>query len=567
MIKLFPFQQEAIPKISDLLKIHDNILCVSPGGSGKTVIISATTQLWLLKNPTKKICVFVHREELFNQTREKLIVEILYKELLLKGIMSQGIDSFTTFIDPNVQVYTIMVETFNIRAESENFLKYFLNVGLYFCDEAHRTDFNKIFKYFPNSKRLGFTATPISANKLIPLKDNYQVMIEIAKVSQLQELNSIDPSMGVVPIDLYQFGNVDRSKFDSRGGEFNEKQVSKEFRKLFQIENVIEHYFKFARGMKILCFDADIDHSIEMMHAYLDNGINARHVNGGNGKSEKYPNDAKKFGTKKWRRDSLEWLKYTPDAVLDNVGILTTGFDEKSVESVFINSSMMSLSLYIQKVVRVSRPYQYENGNWKVSGLVLDFGNNASETGGNFGDCNQDHDWFDWYENPNKPKRQGVGGFKSCPECKSLNTASSRFCKGFKSDLLSGDLIECGYIFPISVKEQDSVPREMVKYFNSNIDVKQNVEYFVNQMGFSLGRVYYETINQIANFAKKQIPVIYLDSIQLKFLFDIAFIKIKDLGKFTKRRSNKETIKKDLIKKLKESGFFIHNDEISELEK
>lgn len=565
-ISLFDFQTIAVPAISKLTHTYDNVLCVSPGGSGKTVIISVISQLYVLKNTDKKVCVFVHRDELFNQTREKLLLEILYQELTLRGIVSQGIDANTDWINPNAKVYVIMVETFNRRAESENFLNHFKDVGLYFIDECHRTDFYKIFKYFTKTKdgktvkRLGFTATPISADKKHPLKDYYQVMYEIAKVSQLQALNLEFPNMGVVPSVLYHLGKVDRGRLKMKGDEFDETSVSNEFSKDYQIENTIEAYQSYARGMKTLCFDADVDHSIKMMNALRDIGVDARHVNGG-GRSKKYPNDAKRFGKKAWRRDCLEWLKYTQGACLNNVGILTTGFDEPSVENIIINSSMISLSLYIQKMVRGSRPFQYSDGTWKENYLALDMGCNASPKGGNFGDCNLDIDWEDFFNNPNNPNRNGVGGSKICPNCGQSNSVSARFCSGLKEDWLSQELTECGYIFSFSEKEEDLVPREMIRFFTTNISIK-NIKRLAEDRGWSDGKVYYETLNQIANLAFKDMKLNeLLDEVSLSLLFDIAISKIKELSKSTgRRRTIKDNVKRDLISALRKVGFIVKEE-------
>lgn len=556
-IELFKFQDIAIPHISRLLAVHNSVLCVAPGGSGKTVIMSAISQRYVRTNKNNKICIFVHREELFNQTREKLLLEIICSDLKLNGIISQGINQDTTYIDPNIRVYVIMIETFFSRISSESFASFFKDIKLYFIDEAHRNDFIKIFEYFPNAKRLGFTATPLSSKKKFPLKDYYEVMFEIAKISQLQLLNEENPMSGVVPNDLYHFSIVDLRKFKkSQDGEYNEKQISSEFSQTYQIDNTIKAYFTQGKGLKTLCFDADIDHSKKMVEAFRYHGVNARHVNGS-------PKD--KYGKKSWRKDCLEWLRHTPDAVLNNVMLLGTGFDEKSVECVIPNRPIGLFSTWTQMLVRAARAYQYPDLHFKTSYKTLDCGNNACMTGGNHGDCNQDPDWQDYFDNPNKPSREGVGGMKACPECGAVNSVASVFCRGYKEDWLSGSLVECGYIFPQTQKEEDSIPREMIKFFNVNIDVKQNIKYFVNELGKSYGSVYYETLNQISNLANKTIESKYLDSIQLQYFIDLAVSKIKELGKVSGKRTHKESVKNDLIKYLQKYNFIVNVSEVEEI--
>ena len=49
--------------------------------------------------------------------------------------------------------------------------------------------------------------------------------------------------------------------------------------------------------------------------------------------------------SKQERKDILKWFKHTPDAVLTSVSILTTGFDEPSVESIIFNRATRSLDI------------------------------------------------------------------------------------------------------------------------------------------------------------------------------------------------------------------------------
>ena len=260
---LFDFQQEAIPKIASLLVKHDSVLCVSPGGSGKATIASAITARYELKSQFKS-AFFTHRDELFDQIRNRM---------LSFGTITQPINADTTWINPEAKAFVVMVETFNRRSQQQAFLDYFKDVRLCHFDEAHRSDFNKIFPHFANAKRIGWTATPISALKKHPLNESWQTMFEIATISQMQELNSRFPNMGTVPSELYHLGKVDRSKLKIKGLEFDDRSNSEEFSKKEQIDNVIEGYFERGRGLKTLCFDVDVKHSKKMCEAFKYNNI------------------------------------------------------------------------------------------------------------------------------------------------------------------------------------------------------------------------------------------------------------------------------------------------------
>ena len=78
-----------------------------------------------------------------------------------------------------------MVETLHNRLnDDDNFIK---DIGLVIVDEAHYNSFRKIFQYYQNCNILGVTATPLSSNKALPLKDNYNKLLVGESISGLIE--------------------------------------------------------------------------------------------------------------------------------------------------------------------------------------------------------------------------------------------------------------------------------------------------------------------------------------------------------------------------------------------
>lgn len=548
-MELFNYQSVGIDSISLSLSKNNSVLAVSPGGSGKTVMFSCITQRYINKS-NKKVAIFVHSEKLAEQARQKLYD--------MFGIYSQFIGAKTTSIDPNQAVYVCMVETFDRRSENESFLKYFSGVGLYIIDECHLTNFNKIFKHFPNSKRIGFTATPLPAKIDEPLNKYYDDIIIITTPEELIELNKENPKVGVVPSICYSLGSVDRSKFSTnKNGEFNTKEVDEEFRKKKQLQNTIDGYFQRAYGKKTIIFNPEIKTSIALLDELKKLGVNCRHI------------DSKKngkYGSEKWIKETYEWFSKEPDAVLLNVGMATTGFDEKSIEVVIINRSVGSIALWIQMVVRGSRPYQYPDGTWKDSFLLLDFGNNAPPQGGNMGDCNTGLDWEFMFYNPRSPSnRNGVPNIKKCPECGAANSVSAMICQGMKLIFVTDEIEPCGYIFKEKEDQYDTIPRELIRIFQT-IDIKKNIEFFKDRKEFF---VYYETINQICNLARKEIVGDYLDDFQIEYIYQNAIAKTTEWFKATKRRKfvgYSADVKDKVLNKLQSLGFIITIDEASRVQ-
>lgn len=532
---LFDFQDKGITSLAEKLRIFNSVCAVSPGGSGKTIIFSTIASRFI-KMSDKKVIIFVHSNLLLSQTRNQL-----YNKY---GIIAQKIDASTTHIDTNSRIFVAMVETFDRRSGSLSFLENFKNVGLMIVDECHLGNFKKLFVHFYQSKRIGFTATPLATDKKDPLKNYYQDMVIIATPTKLIELNRSFPNMGIVPSNAYSLGKIDRNAIKMKGDEFDEEANSTEFRKKFQIANTLDAYLKRGYGKKTIVFNADIQHSLDMDAAFKKEGLNSMHVNGASANKE-----YKKYGTDSYKEFVFDWFKRTPNAILNNVGIATTGFDEPSIETVIVNRLVNSLTLWIQMIVRGSRPYQYSNGVWKEDYLLLDMGNNAPIEGGNLSDGNCDIDWDFMFRNPKLP-RPGIGAMKTCPICGSLNYPSARVCKGLKIDFLSDEEVECNHIFAVTEKEEDLIPRELVKVI-SNIDVKKNIEYFKGQYEY---KVYHEIYNQVLNYVEKDFPQ-DLDYPQLRYIYDSIYKKTSEWFKLVGKNkfpNYRYDVKQKILNKLKE---------------
>lgn len=88
--------------------------------------------------------------------------------------------------------------------------------------------------------------------------------------------------------------------------------------------------------------------------------------------------------SKKQRKQILKWFRETPNAILTSVSILTTGFDEPTIDTIILNRATKSLTLYYQMIGRGSRIL-----NNKSSFKVIDLGNNCYR----FGPWGSDLDW------------------------------------------------------------------------------------------------------------------------------------------------------------------------------
>src|SRR6185295_13760658 len=76
-------------------------------------------------------------------------------------------------------------ETLNNRLRDE--ILSLDDVGLMIVDEAHYNSFGKLLKFYEKGVVLGVTATPLSSNVNIRMRDNYDELIVGESISSLIE--------------------------------------------------------------------------------------------------------------------------------------------------------------------------------------------------------------------------------------------------------------------------------------------------------------------------------------------------------------------------------------------
>ena len=361
---LYDYQIKDLNRIFDVMKTETddfNLLYQLPTGGGKTVIFSEIVRRYVEQH-NKKVVILTHRVELCKQTSNVLSgFNVKNKVINSKVKTLPDQDDFQCFV--------AMVETLNNRLSDNDFqLK---NVGLVIIDEAHYNSFRKLFKFFENCFILGVTATPLSSNIKLPMKDNYQKLIVGDDISTLikngflanAEVSNYDVGLTSLKIGI--------------NGDYTVKSSEALYTNSLMQSKLLVAYEEMAKGKKTLIFNNGIYTSKEVYYTFKKAGYNVQHLDN--------------TASKQDRKDILKWFKNTPDAVLSSVSILTTGFDEPSVESIILNRATRSLTLYFQMIGRGSRIYKD-----RKSFQVIDLGNNMAR----FGPWSQPVDWEHIFKHP-----------------------------------------------------------------------------------------------------------------------------------------------------------------------
>ncbi len=346
---LYDYQLEDLNTIFQYLKESPpdvNLLYQLPTGGGKTVVFSEIARRYINQSK-KKVVVLTHRIELSNQT-SNMLTGFGVPNMIINSDVKELHDQ------DDYMCFVAMVETLNNRLQEG--MVQLNNVGLVIIDEAHYNSFRKLFKYFEKSIILGVTATPLSSNIKLPMKDNYKKLIVGESISSLIKQRFLARAR------VFNYDVSLRSLKLGISGDYTVKSSDELYGNQNMLGKLLGAYEEVARGTKTLIFNNGISTSRYVYEIFKKAGYNIRHLDNKNNASE--------------RREILEWFSETPDAVLTSVSILTTGFDEPTVETIILNRATRSLTLYFQMIGRGSRILSN-----KDKFTVVDMGNNVARFG------------------------------------------------------------------------------------------------------------------------------------------------------------------------------------------
>lgn len=347
--ELYAYQKGDIDAIFERLDntpSKHHLLYQLPTGGGKTVIFSEIVRRYLSNND-KKVVVLTHRIELCKQTS---------KMLKGFGVSNKIINSKVKELpDQNdFSCFVAMVETLKNRINDEKL--HLDNIGLVIIDEAHYNSFRKLLNSFKNAFILGVTATPLSSNIKLPMHQSYDELIVGDTIGSL-----IDQGF-LARATTYSYDVGLTSLKVGINGDYTVKSSDDLYTNTLMQEKLLHAYTERSLGKKTLIFNNGIHTSLYVYETFREAGYDIRHLDNTSSSEE--------------RKDILQWFKKTPDAILTSVGILTTGFDEPTVETIILNRATKSLTLYYQMIGRGSRKLP-----GKDEFTVIDLGNNAARFG------------------------------------------------------------------------------------------------------------------------------------------------------------------------------------------
>lgn len=364
--EFYDYQHTAINEIfvrlKEIPKSH-NLLFQLPTGGGKTIIFSEIAKRYI-EETKKKVLILTHRIELCRQTSS-----ILDEFQVKNKVISSKVKSLPDQDD--YMCFVAMVETLNNRLKDE--MIEINDVGLVIIDEAHYNSFTKLFSYLDKSSILGVTATPLSSSIKLPMNTNYDELIVGNSIISLVNKGFLAKAA------TYGFDVDLKTLKIGINGDYTVSSSDKLYADFHMQEKLLHAYEELSLNKKTLIFNSGINSSKAVFHMFEKAGHPIRHLDSTLNEVE--------------RQEILAWFSETPNAILTSVGILTTGFDEPTIETIILNRATKSLTLYHQMIGRGSRILPN-----KKNFTVIDLGNNALR----FGLWDSDINWHEIFHSPYK---------------------------------------------------------------------------------------------------------------------------------------------------------------------
>jgi superfamily II DNA or RNA helicase len=329
-ISLRPYQKEALDAIleNDAKGISKQLV-VLPTGAGKTILFS---QLPIIRPNTIPMLVLAHRAELLEQAKEKILASNPHLTVEIEQADRKA---------GHADVVVASVATLG-RNNTPRILEYPKD---YFkaiiIDEAHHAaaqSYRRVIDYFNSPYILGVTATPQRSDST-RLTDVFQEIVYYKSIQDLIEDGWLSPLVG------YRVKTkTDITKVEIQHGEYNQSQLEDEINNPERNACIVASYNNLANATKAIVFAAGVDHAQSLFSAFAKNGTSVRIILGTTPPEE--------------RAQILSDFKSGEVMVLINVGVLTEGFDEPSLQTIIIAKPTRSTLLYTQIVGRGTRLFE-----------------------------------------------------------------------------------------------------------------------------------------------------------------------------------------------------------------
>ena len=309
------YQQEMKLRLFEEWELHRSVMVQMPTGTGKTHLLAAIVRE-LLCGSGSWVWIVAHRRELVEQIEDTVSRYGMGKE------------------DGRVKVMSIQWLSRH-RREME------VSPGLIVIDEAHHAlaeTYRELWKSYPESRKLGMTATPCRLNRkgFTDLFDTLITSWSIAEFIGKGWLSSFDYVS--IRANSSEQRLIDSLKKRGADGDYQVKEMNAVLNRETGIRQLYESVRRYAAGKKGIVYAVSIAHARQIAAYYSLHGVESVAI------------DSKTPALERGRL--VEDFRRGKISVLVNVDIFSEGFDCPDVEFVQLARPTLSLAKYLQQVGR-----------------------------------------------------------------------------------------------------------------------------------------------------------------------------------------------------------------------
>lgn len=361
---IFTLRADQSKLIADYRLEGGNVILVAPTGFGKTVVMGK-----LALESTVPSVAIAHRHELVGQistaiARFGVPHNIIASQSSVNFCIQKHVRDFgRSFYSPRAPFTVASVDTLAARADS--LAQWANQIGFWMIDECHHVlgnnKWGKAIAMFPRARGVGFTATPVRADRKSLARAQggvFDSMVVGPPMRDLINRGSLCDYRIFAPPQ-----SIDRSAIAiGASGDFSGASMRKEAHESKIVGDIVAHYCKIAPGKRGITFVVDVEQAVEVAAAYREAGIPAECV------SAKTP---------EFVRDAV-FQKFVNGTILQlvNVDLFGEGVDVPAVEVVSMGRPTESYGLYVQQFGRAIRSLP-----GKTHGTIIDHVGNVRRHG------------------------------------------------------------------------------------------------------------------------------------------------------------------------------------------
>lgn len=374
-IRLYDYQTEMKERIDTAFRSYQSVMVQMPTGTGKTILLAEVVKREKLKEKNTWVWIVVHRRELVEQIRETL-------NTMLSSPSSTP-DTTSPLLSENSRI-----KVMSIQWLSRHYQNMAEKPSLIVIDEAHHAvakTYKKVMDAFPESKKLGLTATPCRLTRR-GFTDLFDVLLMSWSAKRF---------IAIGRLALYDYMSIKADSEDQRrifgltkrgaDGDFSLKEMSEKLDVRPSIKRLCETVLRYAADKKGITYAIDITHAEHIAEEYRRHGIMAVAI------SSKTPLAERKAIIERFKETGIgdrndkpyyasldltkpldetlsadykadvrdKTLEQTNDIqVLVNVDLFGEGFDCPDVEFIQLARPTLSLAKYLQQVGRGMRVFE-----------------------------------------------------------------------------------------------------------------------------------------------------------------------------------------------------------------